>query len=114
MICPICDAINKDNARVCASCGCRLNSRQPSPGAVQAEKKYLLAGSLAMLAIVAFVVLMISSLSCICGGCSPEGAPNAVVGSVEGDWDAEPVSDSNASATDVAEEESVEPVESNE
>ena len=69
MICPKCDAINKDNAHVCQNCGIRLSGTAMRPGAKKTERRYLAVGTALALVIVLLLVLMITSFSCVCSGC---------------------------------------------
>ncbi len=111
MLCPRCNTINKDTARQCRECGCRLAGMRVTPEAKKTESKYLISGIVAFIGILLVVVLLITSVSCIaCGGsCSSCGRDTTINENVDGDWDAVgtgDVSGSDVSATDapVAEE----------
>ena len=86
MICPNCEAINKDNAHICRQCGIRLSGRMMRSGADRAEKRYLKAGAAAALAILAAIILLITAFSCICGGCQGNADETHINDNVGGEW----------------------------
>ena len=109
MLCPRCNSVNKDTAKVCRECGLRLAGLRITPEARKKEKKYLAVGLLAFIAIVIALVLFINALSCIagssgCAACSGCGGKETVNENVEGDWSAEIVSEADVTPTDVVEE----------
>lgn len=101
MICPKCDAVNKDNARVCQNCGIRLAGTPMRPGAQKTERRYLAVGTAVALIAVMLFILLLWSFSCACNGCHSAGE-NAV-NEDDGDWSAEVVvSDSSVSGGDLS------------
>ncbi|MBE6760472.1 MAG: hypothetical protein E7554_10400 [Ruminococcaceae bacterium] len=87
MICPCCDTINKDEAKVCRSCGIRLTGRKARPEDEEREKKYLTVGIITVIAAVLFLTVFISLSSCICSGCVEENAgENVITDEVGGDY----------------------------
>ncbi len=108
MICPCCDTINKDDAKVCRNCGIRLTGRRARPEDEEREKKYLKVGIAAALAILFLLIFVISMSSCICSGCHNENAgENVITDEVGGEYfddtaaSADPVSGADVSGTDV-------------
>ena len=97
MICPCCDTINNDDAKVCRSCGIRLTGRKARPEDEEREKKYLKAGIATVLVFALFLTIIISLSSCICSGCTKKNAGEDVINDdVGGDY-----YDDTASGTDV-------------
>ena len=87
MICPCCDTINNDEAKVCRNCGIRLTGRRARPEDEEREKKYLKVGIATVAAIALFMTLVISLSSCICSGCNNENAgENVITDEVGGDY----------------------------
>ena len=112
MICPCCDTINQDEAKVCRNCGIRLTGRKARPEDIERENKYLKVGVAAVAALVLFLTLFIGLSSCICSGCVKENAgENAINENVEGTYFDDTVSESDytsgadLSGTDVLPEE---------
>ena len=106
MLCPRCNTVNKDNAKVCRECNLRLAGLRVTPEAQKKEKKYLTAGVLAFIAIIIVLVLFINAISCIAGssGCTGCNGKETVNENVEGDWSAEVVSEADVTPTDIPEE----------
>ena len=106
MICPCCDTINKDEAKVCRNCGIRLTGRRARPEDEEREKKYLKAGVAAVAAIALFLTVFITLSSCICSGCVKENAgENAINEEVDGTYFDDTVSSGdylNTSGTDLS------------
>ncbi len=117
MLCPRCNTVNKDTATACRECGLRLVGLRVTPEARKTEKKYLIAGIVTFAALVLVVILLINAVSCLSGGsaCSGCGGKEVVNENVEGDWNADIVSESdNVTPTDIPEEpiiEDSEPIE---
>lgn len=87
MICPCCDTINKDDAKVCRNCGIRLTGRRARPEDEEREKKYLKVGIAAALGILFLLIFVISMSSCICSGCHNENAgENVITDEVGGEY----------------------------
>ena len=96
MICPCCDTINNDEAKVCRNCGIRLTGRKARPEDVERENKYLKVGVAAVAAIALFLTIFIGLSSCICKGCVEENAgENAINENVEGSYFDETASSSD-------------------
>ena len=89
MICPKCDAVNRDNAKVCQNCGIRLSGTSMRPGAQKTEKRYLAVGTAVALIIVMLLILLLWSFSCVCSGCHNAGED--AINEDDGDWSAEEV-----------------------
>lgn len=89
MICPNCSNINKDDARECRVCGMRINAKNVRPESKEKEKKYLIAGVAALIAILVAITMLTCSISCICGGCEEQGGEEDINENVDGDWSAE-------------------------
>ena len=109
MLCPRCNAVNKDTAKVCRECNLRLAGLRVTPEAQKKEKKYLAAGVLAFIAIIVVLVLIINAISCIagssgCSACTGCNSKEVVNENVEGDWSAEVVSEADVTPTDIPEE----------
>ena len=104
MICPCCDTINNDDAKVCRNCGIRLTGRKARPEDIEREKKYLKVGIATVAALALFLGIIIGLSSCICSGCNTENAgENVITDDVGGDYFDETASDSDViSGTDVS------------
>lgn len=101
MICPKCDAVNKDNAKVCQNCGIRLSGTSMRPGAQKTERRYLAVGTALALIIAMLLILILWSFSCACNSCHNAGED--AINEGEGDWSAEEVvSDSAVSGGDIS------------
>ena len=112
MICPCCDTINNDEAKVCRNCGIRLTGRKARPEDVEREKKYLAVGIAAVAAIALFLTVFIGLSSCICSGCVKENAGENVINEEVGGAyfddtvsQSDYLSDTDLSGTDVQPEE---------
>ena len=79
MICPYCDTINHDDAKVCRSCNLKLPGRNTRPEDDAREKKYLRVGIAAVAAMVLFLTVIFTLSSCICSGCVKENAGEEVI-----------------------------------
>lgn len=87
MICPCCDTINKDDAKVCRSCGIRLTGRRSRPEDEERERKYLKAGIGAVAVIAVVLTIVISLLAGIGSGCETNAGQSAINDDVEGTYD---------------------------
>ncbi len=98
MICPCCDTINNDEAKVCRNCGIRLTGRRARPEDEEREKKYLMTGIATVVAAIAFLVLVFTLSSCICSGCNAgeNAGENVITDEVGGEY-----FDDTVSAADV-------------
>ena len=103
MICPCCDTINNDDAKVCRNCGIRLTGRRARPEDEEREKKYLKVGIATVAAFALFLTVIITLSSCICSGCVREEAgENVITDEVGGEYFDESVSYSDVSGSDVS------------
>jgi len=103
MICPFCDTINNDEAKVCRNCSMRLTGRRARPEDEEREKKYLKVGVATVAALALFLAVVIGLSSCICSGCHDENAgENVITDEVGGDYFDETASSTDVSAADVS------------
>lgn len=109
MICPKCDAVNKDNAHVCQNCGIRLSGTAMRPGAKKTERRYLAVGTALAIVIIMLLALILTSFSCICSGCH-NGDENDINTNVAGDdWAGDELtSDSSIGWDDVSNSDNIE------
>lgn len=101
MICPCCDTINKDDAKVCKNCGIRLAGRKARPESQEQEKRYLKAGAAAVGVIALVLILVIVLTARICSGCEGNAGEEAIKDDVGGSYFAESGTDVDTSGADV-------------